>query len=81
MASIWSNMIPSLHFQALAMPQEAIMCYQRALQVRPDYAMAFGESCLILHILYPVSCVPACKYVIGCNSESFMYLFVFIYFS
>lgn len=30
-------------FQALGMPQEAIVCYQRALQVRPDYAMAFGE--------------------------------------
>jgi hypothetical protein len=25
------------------MPQDAIMCYQRALQARPDYAMAYGE--------------------------------------
>lgn len=30
-------------FQALGMPQEAILCYQRALQSRPDYAMAFGK--------------------------------------
>lgn len=30
-------------FQALGMPQEAIVCYQRALQTRPNYAMAFGE--------------------------------------
>ena len=32
-------------FQALGMPQEAIVCYQHALQARPDYAMAFGELC------------------------------------
>lgn len=25
------------------MPQEAIVCYQRALQSRPDNAMAFGK--------------------------------------
>jgi protein O-GlcNAc transferase len=25
----------------LGMPQDAIMCYQRALQARPDYAMAY----------------------------------------
>jgi hypothetical protein len=30
-------------FQALGMPQEAIVCYQRALQAKPNYAMAFGE--------------------------------------
>ncbi|OIT21173.1 putative udp-n-acetylglucosamine--peptide n-acetylglucosaminyltransferase sec [Nicotiana attenuata] len=30
-------------FQSLGMPQEAIVRYQRALQVRPDYAMAFGN--------------------------------------
>lgn len=30
-------------FQALGMPKEAIVCYERALQVRPDYAMAYGE--------------------------------------
>lgn len=26
------------------MPQEAIMCYQRAIHARPDYAMAYGET-------------------------------------
>jgi len=31
-------------FQALGMPQEAIMCYQCALQSRPDYAMAYGKD-------------------------------------
>lgn len=25
------------------MPQEAILCYQRALQVQPDYVTAYGE--------------------------------------
>jgi protein O-GlcNAc transferase len=30
-------------YKALGMPQDAIMCYQRALQARPDYAMAYGE--------------------------------------
>ena len=24
-------------------PQEAIMCYQRAIQLRPDYAIAYGN--------------------------------------
>lgn len=32
-------------FQALGLPQEAIVCYQRAVQTRPNYAIAFGESC------------------------------------
>ncbi|OIT35849.1 putative udp-n-acetylglucosamine--peptide n-acetylglucosaminyltransferase sec [Nicotiana attenuata] len=31
-------------YKALGMPQEAIMCYQRALLVRPDYAMAFVDA-------------------------------------
>lgn len=26
------------------MRQEAIVCFQRALQVRPDFAMAYGEA-------------------------------------
>lgn len=37
------------------MPQEAIVCYQRALQSRPDYAVAFGEH----NFLY---CMLACEY-------------------
>lgn len=28
------------------MPQEAIVCYQQAVQARPNYAMAFGEFVL-----------------------------------
>lgn len=32
------------------MPQEAILCYQRALQIRPDYAMAYGKSTMYLLI-------------------------------
>ncbi|KAB1213493.1 putative UDP-N-acetylglucosamine--peptide N-acetylglucosaminyltransferase SEC [Morella rubra] len=28
-------------YKALGMPQEAIVCYQRALQVRPDYVVAY----------------------------------------
>ncbi|EOY05087.1 Tetratricopeptide repeat (TPR)-like superfamily protein isoform 2 [Theobroma cacao] len=31
------------------MPQEAIVCYQRALQVRPDYAMAYGNLASIYY--------------------------------
>lgn len=35
-------------FQALGMPQEAIVCYQRAIQMRPNYAIAYGKcSCLM----------------------------------
>lgn len=37
-------------FQALGMPQEAIVCYQRALQVRPDYAMAYGEFLISIYL-------------------------------
>lgn len=42
-------------YQALGMPQEAIACYQHALQTRPNYAMAYGE----LAALYqsPASCI------------------------
>ncbi|RWW12899.1 hypothetical protein GW17_00023416 [Ensete ventricosum] len=29
-------------FQAMGMPQEAIMCYRHAVQARPNYAMAYG---------------------------------------
>jgi len=35
--------------QAMGMLQEAIACYQRALQARPDYAMAYGTV-----LLYPL---------------------------
>lgn len=28
--------------QAMGMPQEAILCYQRALHARPDYSIAYG---------------------------------------
>lgn len=35
--------------QAMGMLQEAVACYQRALQARPDYAMAYGmHNCFIL---------------------------------
>ncbi|KAG6735922.1 hypothetical protein POTOM_061393 [Populus tomentosa] len=30
-------------YKALRMPQEAIVCYQQAVQARPNYAMAFGN--------------------------------------
>lgn len=42
-------------FQALGMPQEAIVCYQRALQVRPDYAMAFGER--LFSVMPLIQCI------------------------
>nr|CAB3446600.1 unnamed protein product [Digitaria exilis] len=35
--------------QALGMSQDAIMCYQRALQARPDYAMAYGNLATIYY--------------------------------
>lgn len=49
------------------MPQDAIVCYQRALQARPDYAMAFGEalSCVWSR---PVYCA---KMNIVCDSAYF----------
>jgi hypothetical protein len=28
--------------QALGRPQEAILCYQRSIQLRPDFAIAYG---------------------------------------
>lgn len=34
------------------MPQDAILCYQRALQTKPDYAMAFGELSFCNFSLY-----------------------------
>jgi protein O-GlcNAc transferase len=34
-------------YKALGRPTEAIMCYQHALQMRPNSAMAFGECNLI----------------------------------
>jgi hypothetical protein len=30
--------------QALGRPQEAIVCYQRSIQLRPDYAIAYGKQ-------------------------------------
>lgn len=44
---MWEICVSALYFQALGMPQEAIMCYQRALLVRPDYAMAFGKCAFL----------------------------------
>ena len=42
--------------QALGMPQEAILCYQRALQTRPNFAVALGEFFCIMYLkLY--SCI------------------------
>jgi protein O-GlcNAc transferase len=29
--------------QALGRPQEAILCYQRSIRLRPDYAIAYGN--------------------------------------
>lgn len=37
----------SFVYKALGRPTEAIMCYQHALQMRPNCAMAFGECYLI----------------------------------
>lgn len=34
--------------QAMGMPQEAILCYQRALHARPDYSIAYGKC---LHVI------------------------------
>jgi hypothetical protein len=36
--------------QAMGMLQEAIACYQRALQARPDYAMAYGTQFSLLSV-------------------------------
>jgi hypothetical protein len=30
--------------QTLGRPQEAIVCYQRSIQLRPDYAIAYGKQ-------------------------------------
>jgi hypothetical protein len=35
--------IDYLGFQAIGRPQEAILCYQKAIQIRPDYAIAYGK--------------------------------------
>jgi len=35
-------------YQALGMSQEAIACYQHALQTRPNYGMAYGGFCFFL---------------------------------
>lgn len=32
------------------MPQEAIVCYQRALQTRPNFAVALGEFFCIMYL-------------------------------
>ena len=38
-------------YKAMGMLQEAVACYQRALQARPDYAMAYGmHICFILRV-------------------------------
>lgn len=42
------------------MRQEAIVCFQRALQVRPDFAMAYGEAILFLwNIAFALACICA----------------------
>ena len=49
--------------QAMGMLQEAIACYQRALQARPDYAMAYGtQSCFII-------CVQGCMVGLVCVQQ------------
>ncbi|XP_038973671.1 probable UDP-N-acetylglucosamine--peptide N-acetylglucosaminyltransferase SEC [Phoenix dactylifera] len=53
----------------MGMPQEAIMCYQRAVQVHPDYAMAYANlastyyeqgqlDLAILHYTRAITCDP-----------------------
>ena len=32
-----------LGVQAIGRPEEAILCYQKAIQIRPDYAIAYGK--------------------------------------
>lgn len=34
--------------QVLGRPQDAIMSYQKAIQIRPDYAIAYGEEQVLL---------------------------------
>uniref|UniRef100_A0A2P2LLG0 protein O-GlcNAc transferase n=1 Tax=Rhizophora mucronata TaxID=61149 RepID=A0A2P2LLG0_RHIMU len=55
--------------QALGLPQEAIVCYQRAVQTRPNYAIAYGNlastyyernqlDLAILHYKQAIACDP-----------------------
>jgi len=50
------NKIFFCRLQALGMPQEAIVCYQRALQTRPNFAVALGEFFCIMQLY---SCILA----------------------
>ena len=45
----WKFSLFSL-YQALGMPQEAIACYQHALQTRPNYGMAYGGFCCFISL-------------------------------
>lgn len=63
------------------MPQEAIGCYQRALQVRPDYVVAYGECfqifCMSACVLLGFS---LCSYALclGTGKQFFIFILQFI---
>lgn len=42
-------------YQALGMAQEAIACYQRTLQTRPNCAIAYGEFCCFICFMLVLS--------------------------